>query len=66
MDHYFKKVYHSLKVTYISETNEYLWTGLLTSNSRENDGYDNNDLLLIEFFDSQMINYNYGWKYEDF
>ena len=62
--HYYKKVYHSLKLNYFSETNEYLMTGILTSNSREADGNYNNDLLLIEFFDAQFNNYNFDWKYE--
>ena len=54
MIHYFKKVYHSLKLTYFSETNEYLMTGILTSNDRDNDGNDDNDLILIEFFNSRQ------------
>ena len=62
--HYFKKVYHSLKFTYFSETNEFLMTGILTDNDRDGDGYSENDLVLAEFFDSEHNNYNYAWKYE--
>ena len=62
--HYNRKIYHTLKLNYFSETNEFLYTGLLTSNSRNNNGYDNNDLVLVEFFNSQFSNYDYAWKYE--
>ena len=62
--HYFRKIYHTLKLTYFSEKNEFLYTCLLTSNSRNNDGSDNNDLVLVEFFNNQLINYDYAWKYE--
>ena len=56
-NHYYKMFYHNLKVTYFPETNEYLMTGLLTSNTQ-------NDLFLVEFFDGQLSNNNYAYKYE--
>ena len=37
-------VYHNLKLTYFPETKEYLMTGILTSNDRDNDKNDDNDL----------------------
>ena len=55
--HYYRMFYHNLKVTYFQETNEYLMTGLLTSNGQ-------NDLFLVEFFDGQLSNNNYAYKYE--
>ena len=62
--HYYRKIYHTLKLTYFSEMNEFLFTGLLTANSRNNNGIDNNDLVLVEFFNNQFSNYDYAWKYE--
>jgi len=62
--HYFRKIYHTLKLTYFSETNEFLYTGLLTDNDRNSDGIDDNDLVLVEFFNNQIRNYDYSWKYE--
>ena len=47
---------------HFSETNEFLFTGLLTANSRNNNGIDNNDLVLVEFFNNQFSNYDYAWK----
>ena len=62
--HHYREIYHTLKLTYFSETNEFLFTGLLTANSRNNNGIDNNDLVLVEFFNNQFSNYDYAWKYE--
>ena len=62
--HHYREIYHTLKLTYFSETNEFLFTGLLTANSRNNNGIDNNDLVLVEFFNNQFSNYDYALKYE--
>ena len=39
-------------------------TGLLTKNDRDGDDIIDNDNVLVEFFNKNLYNYNYAWKYE--
>ena len=62
--HYLRTEYHNLQLKYFKNTDEFIMTGLLTKNDRDGDNIIDNDNVLVEFFNKNLYNYNYAWKYE--
>ena len=62
--HYLRTEYHNLQLKYFKNTDEFIMTGLLTKNDRDGDDIIDNDNVLVEFFNKNLYNYNYAWKYE--
>ena len=64
INHYFRKIYYNLQIKYFDDTDEYILSGLLTLNDRDDDNNYENDNIVFEFYHNNFNNYKYGWKYD--